>query len=110
MARSENASNHKLKQIKEIFHRFHEINPPSARNFVLTPKELADKKVIINPKNEHDKRLLYATSISVFSDELGNKNLERISKKLLKYCERLNNNNNINFLRSIKDIEKFKKI
>ena len=52
MARSENASNHKLKQIKEIFHRFHEINPPSARNFVLTPKELADKKVIINPKNE----------------------------------------------------------
>ena len=50
----------------------------------------------------------YMQQASVFSDELGNKNLERISKKLLKYCERLNNNN-INFLRSIKDIEQFKK-
>ena len=75
-----------------------------------THKKIPDKKTIINPKNEDGKCLLYATGISVFSDELGNKNLERISKKLLKYCERLNNNNNINFLRSIKDIEKFKKI
>ena len=108
MARSENASNHKLKYIKEIFHRFHEINPPFARSFVLTPKELADKKAIINPKNEADKRPLYATGISVFSDDFGNKNLERISKKLLKCCERLNNNY-INFAPSIKDIEQFKK-
>ena len=51
---------------------------------------------------------LYATGISVFSDELGNKNLERISKKLLKCCERLNIDN-INFLPSIKDVEQFEK-
>ena len=36
---------------------------------------------------------LYAVGISVFRDELGNKNLERISKKLLKYCEQLNIDN-----------------
>ena len=51
---------------------------------------------------------LYATGISVFSDELGNKNLERISKKLLKCCEWLNIDN-INFLPSIKDVEQFEK-
>ena len=51
MARLEGASNHKSKYVKEMFHRFHEINPPSARSFVLTQKKLADKKAIINPKN-----------------------------------------------------------
>ena len=51
MARLEGASNHKSKYVKEMFHRFHEINPPSARSFVLTQKKLADEKAIINPKN-----------------------------------------------------------
>ena len=51
---------------------------------------------------------LYATGISVFSDKLGNQNLERISKKLLKCCEQLNIDN-INFPPSIKDIEQFEK-
>ena len=55
----------------------------------------------MKPKNKDDKCFLYATSISVFSDELGNQNLERISKKLLKYCERLSIDN-INFPPSIK--------
>ena len=59
-------------------------------------------------KNKDDKCFLYATGISVFSDELGNKNLERISKKLLKCCEQLNIDN-INFPPSIKDIEQFEK-
>ena len=39
MARLEGASNHKSKYIKEMFHRFYEINPPSARSFVLTQKK-----------------------------------------------------------------------
>ena len=59
-------------------------------------------------KNKDDKCFLYATGISVFSDELGNKHLERISKKLLKCWERLNIDN-INFPPSIKDIEQFEK-
>ena len=44
----------------------------------------------------------------VFSDELGNKNLERIYKKISKCCERLNIDN-INFPPFIKDIEQFEK-
>ena len=75
----------------------------------LRKKKLADKKAIINPKNEDDKCLLYATGISVFSDELGNKNLERISKKLIKCSEGLNIDN-INFPPFIKDIEQFEEI
>ena len=63
---------------------------------------------IINPQNKDDKCFLYATGISVFSEELGSKNLERISKKLLKCCERLNIDN-INFPPSIKDVEQFEK-
>ena len=108
MARLEGASNHKLEFIENIYVKFHKINPPSARSFVLTPRKLADKKNYINPKNKDDKCFLYATGISVFSDELGNKNLERISKKLLKCCEPLNIDN-INFPPSIKDIEQFEK-
>ena len=44
----------------------------------------------------------------VFSDDLGNKNLERIYKKLSKSRERLNIDN-INFPPTIKDIEQFEK-
>ena len=108
MARLEGASNHKLEFIENIYVKFHKINPPSARSFVLTPKKLADKKAIINPKSTDDKCFLYATCISVFCDELGNKNLERISKKLLKFWKRLNIDN-INFPPSIKEIEQFEK-
>ena len=51
---------------------------------------------------------LYAVGISVSSDELGNKNLGRISKISLKCCERLNVDN-INFPPTIKDIKQFEK-
>ena len=44
----------------------------------------------------------YVLQEYVFRDELGNKNLERISKKLLKCCEQLNIDN-INFPPTIKD-------
>ena len=108
VARLEGASNHKLEFIENVYVKFHKIDPPSARSFVLTPKKLADKKVIINPKNKDDKCFLYATGISAFSDELGNKNLERISKTLLKCCTRLNIHHT-NFPPSIKDIEQFEK-
>ena len=108
VARLEGASNRKLDFLENIYVKFHKINPPSTRSFVPTPKKLADKTAIINLKNKDDKCFLYATGISVFSDELGNKNLERTSKKLLKCCEQLNIDN-INFPPSIKDIEQFEK-
>ena len=108
MARLQGASNHKLEFIDNIYVKFNVINPPSVRSFIPTPRKLSDKKAIINRQNKDDKCFLYATGISAFSDELGNKNLERISKKLLKCCERLNIYN-INFLPSIKDVEQFEK-
>ena len=50
MARLEGASNHKLEFIENIYVKFHKINPPSARSFVLTPRKLADKKTILIQK------------------------------------------------------------
>ena len=108
VARLEGASNHRLEFINEIFVHFHVINPPSERSFIPTPKKLADKKAIINPQNKDDKCFLYAVGISVSSDELGNKNLARISKKLLKCCEQLKIDN-IDFPPSTKDTEQFEK-
>ena len=81
------------------------LNPPTVRRFVPTPKKLANNGAIINPQNEDDKCFLYAVGISVFSNELGNKNHCRITKKLLKFCERLNFHN-INFPASIEQFEK----
>ena len=46
----------------KIVLRFHEINPPSARSFVLTPIKLLNKNTIINPQNKDDKCFLYATA------------------------------------------------
>ena len=54
MARLEGASNHKLEFIDSIYVKFYEINPPTARSFIPTPKTLVDKKAIINPKNVAD--------------------------------------------------------
>ena len=108
VARLEGSSNHILELINNIYVKFHEIKPPTARSYIPTPKELANKKAIINPKSNDNKCSLYSAGISVFIDELGNKNLERISKKLLKCCERLNVDN-INFPPTTKDIEQFEK-
>ena len=108
MARLEVSSNHILELINNIYVEFHEIKSPTARSYIPTPKKLANKKAIINPKSNDNRCFLYSTGISVFSDELGNKNLERIPKKLLKCCEQLNIDN-INFPSTIKDIEQFEK-
>ena len=108
VARLDGASNHKLEFIDNIYVKFHVINLPTARSFIPTPKKLADKKAITNPQNKDNKYFLYAKGISVFNDELGNKNPDRITKKLLRCCERLNIDN-ISFPPSIKDIEQFEK-
>ena len=108
MARLEGANNHRLEFINEIFVHFHVINPPSERSFIPTPKKLADKKAIIKPQNKDDKCFLYAIGISVSSDELGNKNLARIFKNLLKCCEQLKIDN-IDFPPSTEDTEQFEK-
>ena len=101
MARLEGASNHKLEFIDNIY-----VKPPYCKKICTHTKKLANNGAIINLQNEDD--FLYAVGISVVSNELGNKNHCRITKKLLKFCERLNIDN-INFPASIKDIEQFEK-
>ena len=78
------------------------------RSYIPTPKKLANKNPIINLQNKDDKCFLYSTSISVYYDEIDKKYPGRVSKKLSEYRERLNIDN-INFPRSIKDIQQFEK-
>lgn len=40
IAAHDGSSGHTLKYIKEIFIRFHGMNPPNARNYIPTPKKL----------------------------------------------------------------------
>ena len=70
MARLEGASNHKLEFINNIYVKFHVINRPTARRFIPAPKKLADKKSIINPKNDDDKCFSYATGMSFLAMNL----------------------------------------
>ena len=107
MARLEGASNHKSKYINNIYIKFHEINPPNTRSSIPRPKKLFNKNAIINPWNK-DKCFLYAIVISVYYDEIHKKHPGRISKNLLKCCERLNIDN-ISFPPKIIDIKQFGK-
>ena len=97
MARLEGASNHTLNYINNIYINFHEINPQNTRSYIPTPKKKKDNKCF-----------LYATAISVYYDEIDKKHPTRISKNLLKCCERLNIDN-MEFPPKIKDIEQFEK-
>ena len=108
MARLEGSINHKSEFINNIYGKFHEINPPSARSFLPSSKILANKKAIINPRNDDNKCFLYATGISFFYDEIDMKNPSRVSKKLKNCCE-ISNTDNINFPLSIKDGEEIEK-
>ena len=107
MARLEGSSNHRL-EFFNIYVQLHEINVPSTRSYVSTPKKLANIKVIINPKSNNNKCFFYSTGLSVYYDEIDKINPSRVSKKLLKSCERLNIDN-INFPTTIKDIQQFQK-
>ena len=104
MARLDDSSNHKTEFIYNIYVKFHEINPSSARSYIPTPKKLA----IINPENKDDKCFLYSTGISIYYDEIDKKHPSRVSTKLLKCCAQLNIDNN-SFPPTIRDIEQFEK-
>ena len=108
MARSEGASNHKLEFINNIYIKFHEINPPNTRTYIPRPKKLFNKNAIINPQKKDDKCFSYAIAITVYYDEIDKKHSNRISKNLLKCCERLNIDNT-EFPPKISDTEKFQK-
>ena len=108
MARLEDASNHKLEFINNIYIKFHEIITPNARTYIPTPKKILYKNAVRNPQNKNDKCFLYAIAISAYYDGIDKKHPSRICKDLLHFCERLNINN-IEFPRKIKDMEQFEK-
>ena len=65
MASLEGASNHRLEFINKIYVKFHEIDPPSARSYIPTPKKLANSKAIINPEND-DANVFYMQLVYLF--------------------------------------------
>lgn len=88
--------------IDTIYIKFHEIDPPGVRSFIPTPKQLENKKAVIDPKNNHNICFLY------FLRFLYKSNPRRISKKLLEYCKSINISN-IKFPPTIQDTDQFEK-
>ena len=84
MARLEGSSNHRLEFINNIYVKFYDINPPSTRSYIPTPKKLANKNAIIKPKKKDDKCFLCSTGISVYYDEIDKKHPSRVCKKIIK--------------------------
>ena len=78
-------------------------NPLRGETWVPLPKELANKKAIINPKNEDNKCFLWCILRALNPCE---KNLQRIDKKL-KEKENTLNMDGIEYPVSLKDIDKF---
>ena len=52
VARLEDASNHKLESINNIYIKFHKINPPNTRSYIPTPKKSLNKNATINPQKK----------------------------------------------------------
>ena len=81
-------------------------NPLSASSYIPLPKELAEKKAIINVKNENDNECFkWTVTSAVFSQD---KNAERLSKQMKKDSEKFDWKG-IEFPVSLKQIDKFKK-
>ena len=103
----------KLQQVTGSGWRLHSIikfqlhtmryNPLRGETWVPLPKELANKKAIINPKNEDNKCFLWCVLRALNPCE---KNPQRIDKKL-KEKENTLNMDGIEYPVSLKDIDKF---
>ena len=78
-------------------------NPLRGETWISLPKELANKKAIINPKNEDNKCFLWCVLRALNPCE---KNPQRIDKKL-KEKENTLNMDGIEYPVSLKDIDKF---
>ena len=83
---------------------FHQLNLTRGSSYVLLPEGLANKKAIINPKNEDQECFKLAVIAALRWEEIGN-NPERISK--LKRFEKDFDWSGIKFPVSIKDIKGF---
>ena len=80
--------------------------PLSGSSYIPTPKILANRKAIINPKNENDNECFkYAITLGVFPIE---KNPQRVNKEMIENSKKFNWSG-IKFPVEWKDIDKFEK-
>ena len=98
-------SNWRFGQIIRLVIHFVKFSPLRAGTFMPLPKGLANKKAIINPKNEDEKYFKCAVGRSLFPAK---KNPQRIDKKLLEDLETLDWKG-ISFPTPLKDITTFEK-
>ena len=80
-------------------------NPLRGETWVSLPKELADKKAIINMKNKDNKCFLWSVLRKLYPDE---KNPQRLDKKIMAKENTLNMEG-IEYPVSLKDLNKFEK-
>ena len=89
--------------------RFHKIDLKPGASYIDTPDWIKNKKCAINPKIKNDVYcFMYAITVELDRNEIG-KNVERISKKLMQYANKINWHN-IDFPASHEDYVFFEQL
>ena len=82
-------SSYVFQSVEELSTHFHKIDLRRASSYIPTPAWLEVKKATINPNNKKDNFCFaYAATIAIYHKEI-DKNLDRISNKLIEYTEKL---------------------
>ena len=85
-------SSYVFQSVEELSTHFHKIDLRRASSYIPTPAWLEVKKATINPNNKKDNFCFaYAATIAIYHKEI-DKNLDRISNKLIEYTEKLDQN------------------
>ena len=87
---SRTSSSFVFESVEECNIHFHKIDLRRGASYIESPDWLKNKKCTINPKNENDVYcFMYSITMALYHDEIG-KNVERISKKLMQYANKIN--------------------
>ena len=106
---SRTSSSFVFESVEECNIHFHKIDLRRGASYIESPDWLKNKKCTINPKNENDVYcFMYSITAGLYHDEIG-KNVERISKKLMQYANKINWHN-IDFPASYEDYVLFEQL
>ena len=106
---SHTSSSFVFESVEECNIHFHKIDLRRGASYIESPDWLKNKKCTINPKNENDVYcFMYSITAGLYHDEIG-KNVERISKKLMQYANKINWHN-IDFPASYEDYVLFEQL
>ena len=106
---SRTSSSFVFESVEECNIHFHKIDLRRGASYIEPPDWLKNKKCTINPKNENDVYcFMYSITAGLYHDEIG-KNVERISKKLMQYANKINWHN-IDFPASYEDYVLFEQL